>query len=191
MKKIQTEEQPTTDQIGDGGNRSAPEPIRWAILHFQSVRAKADSDSWYPRLKDARTAFRQLSRGDLELMSSVYRGDDQRHQVLHLACGQFFWVSMEELKTLSPESACPHCHATDDLSRFGTIENLQYSIIRGSQQGAYFYSLNPLGTAEQEYQFHCLRHRHSYLATYAEYQRTKPRSNGCPLCAKSAEKHGG
>lgn len=191
MKKIETEEQPTTDPVCAEGDRSDHEPIRWAILNFLSARADAGADPWYPRLKEAQSAFRELSRGDLELMSSVYRGDDQRHQVLHLACGQFFWISMEELKTLSPKSACPHCHGTDDLSRFGTIENLQHSVIRGSLHGAYFYSLNPLGTAEQEYQFHCLRHRHSYLATFAEYQRTKPRSNGCPLCAKSAGKDGG
>lgn len=188
MKKIETEDQPTTNQVCTGGGRSGHEPIREAIIHFLSVRADTGADSWYPRLKEARSAFRELSRGDLEIMSSVYRGDDQRHQVLHLACGQFFWISMEELKTLAPESVCPHCYGTDDLSMFGTIENLQQSVIRGSQHGAYFYSLNPLGTAEQEYQFNCLRHHHSYLATFAEYQRTKPRSNGCPLCGKTARR---
>ena len=140
------------------------------------------TDPWFPKLKTARTAFRKLSNGELELLTTVYRGEDQRHEVFHHACGQHSWISLKELQTLPPGKFCPHCHGTEDLARFGCIENIQVSVFRQSGDATYFFACNPLGTADQVYIFWCLHHRCSYEATFAEFQRNKSKSNGCALC---------
>jgi hypothetical protein len=147
------------------------------------------TDPWFPNLKTARAAFRKLSNGELELLANVYRGDGHRHEVFHHACEQHSLISLRELQTLPPGKFCPHCHGTEDLLRFGTMENLQVSVCRESGHAAYFFACNPLGPADQEYTFWCVRHCRSYQATFSEFQHTKSKSNGCPLCEQE-EKRG-
>lgn len=154
---------------------------RQTVLGSEGI-SLGTTNPWFPKLKTARAAFRKLSDGELELLATVYRGDNQRHEVFHHACGQHSLISLRELQSLPPGKFCPHCHGTKDLARFGCIENIQVSVFHQSGGAAYFFACNTLEAADQDYHFWCARHRRSYHATFAEFQRTKSKSHGCPLC---------
>lgn len=139
-------------------------------------------DPNYPWAKKARATFEKHSNGEVELLSSVYEGDDRRHKVLHRSCGHHFLLSLAELRTLPKGKGCPHCHGTNDLTQFGTMEDLQISVYHQSEKSAYFYASNHPGSPDETYRFWCVRHGRSYEATFSEFQRTKGHSNGCPLC---------
>jgi hypothetical protein len=171
--------------------QAAPEISAPSAEPFGSLQGSASMEFYspdpsYPWAKTARAAFDSLTDGEVELLSNVYKGDDQRHQVFHRSCGHHSWISLRELETLPRGQWCPHCHATGDLLRFGTMENLQVSVYRESGHAAYIFASNPLGSADEQYIYWCVRHRRSYEASFAEFQRTKGEANGCPLCAKAA-----
>jgi hypothetical protein len=155
------------------------------LLEGEQFERGPSTDFWYRELKQARANFRECSRGQVDLLSNVYRGDQHRHQVFHIGCGHHSWTSLPELQALPPEKSCPHCHGTDHLARFGSTENLQVAVYRMSEGSAYFYASNPLEDVAQEYRFWCVRHHQSYSATFLEFQMSQGHSNGCPHCKKS------
>lgn len=186
MSKVKPQEQTNnTQQKSEDIAGSAAEFLRQALNDSMETTVNAP-DPWFSNLKKAQAAFKEYSNGELELLDNVYRGDVHRHQVFHHACGHHSWISLRELQALPFGTGCPHCHGTEDLTRFGSMENLQVSVYRQSGNTVYFFGCNPMGAADKDCIFWCIRHRQSYEATFAEFQRTRLHTNGCPLCAKDA-----
>ena len=138
----------------------------------------------YPVRKQAAAAFRKISRNTLELISNIYRGDDRRHRVLHLACGHFFHLSLSELKSLGYKNACPFCSSTtDDLRRFTGIEEVQAFVFSSSLNGAHFMAGNHLGSTEANYRFYCLRDHLAYETSFGTFMKDRGTTNACPVCS--------
>jgi hypothetical protein len=134
--------------------------------------------------KKAAAAFRRLSRNTLELISNIYNGDDRRHQVLHLACGHVFHLSLSELKKLGNRNACPFCSSTtDDLRRFTGIEEVQGFVLSASMNGAHFMAGNHMGKTEETYRFFCLRDQLPYEASFGAFMGDRDTTNACPVCS--------
>jgi hypothetical protein len=172
-----------TKKSNHGGN--APHHLVQLIVQ-KSLGAITLPHNWYKDRQQAEARLQALSNGNLVLLSNIYSRDDERHQLVHEGCGLPFAASLDEVKKIGPDKICPYCHLADDLTRFGAVEQVQYYVIEASQSAVYFYASNTLGSPDDQYSFLCMLHRRLFQATFTDFQMSRGKTNGCPLCEADA-----
>jgi len=167
----------------ENGLKTHPFQIPATLRNELDEKMSAQTEPSYQAWKAADRRITKLSKGALILMGSVYRGDDQRHELVHQGCANSFWVSVNEILAEGLD-ICPYCNLATDLGTFCPIEVLQDFVLTESLENAFFYRTNDLGLPIDVFDFYCLVCKRPYRTTYRNWWENRGRSNGCPDCSK-------
>ena len=177
-----------TEKAESGRKGIAPHHVvQYIIQESLCGPTRTFPENWYQERRQAEKRLFEISGGRLALLSRIYSGDGERHQVVHELCGHPFRASMNEVREIGPDRICPHCNITDDLRRFLGMEQIQHYVIEASRSAVYFYAANPLGSPDDQYRFLCMLHRRAFHASFAEFQQMRGETDACPLCREHRE----
>ena len=135
---------------------------------------------WYQQRKKMNQKVRNLSNGNLVIFENGWRPNNDLIWLQDRRCEHVFKFRVNDLFESNADQACPFCHGTHDMKRYGSIEAVQEHVHGISVGQAEFLTDNVLSSSSDTYKFFCTLHRIVIEDSFDEFHERN--GDVCHLC---------
>ena len=140
------------------------------------------TQGWYAFRKRLDKKDRNISNGTLIIFENGWRANNEHIWLQDQRCEHVFLFRITDLDASNADQACPFCHGTQDMKRYGTVAAVQEHVGCMTVDTIEFNSDNILSSSKDTYDWQCVFHRGIQIeASFDSFLERK--ESICPLCA--------
>jgi hypothetical protein len=118
-----------------------------------------NTQAWYQFRKSLDNKVRNISNDKLIIFENGWRTNNENIWLQDLRCEHVFKFRTTDLNASSADRACPFCHGTQDMKRYGNVAAVQEHVKCMTMDTIEFLSDNILAYSKDSYTWQCVFHR--------------------------------
>ena len=157
------------------------------VCRGTELEKRPPATSWFQQRRVAEKTLARESGNTLLLVDNGWRGEDRPHWILHKNCGNYLYLSLDDVRRWGYQSFCPYCQGAQNLAICGDATWFSAFVHVSSCGNANFLEPQTLNSRFDAYSFYCSIHRVIYSTTADAFIKTAGVTNACPHCEIEAK----